>query len=188
MRWRSTLTTTVISAALAGYILVSRQTGDDLIDVRAPTQPGYYLKQATVIESGTDGKPRMKLQAAEIRQQLSDDSISMQQVVVNYRSEDNTPWLLSADQGQLPAHSKTVRFSGNVYIRPEDNQLQRAEIHTDSLSIDTEKNLASTFGTVTFVMDQQQLTGVGLKYDLKRQTLQLHSQVHGTFQNKSINE
>ncbi|MGD9841468.1 MAG: LPS export ABC transporter periplasmic protein LptC [Steroidobacteraceae bacterium] len=188
MRRRSTLITTAIAAALAGYILVSRQAGDELTDVRAPEQPGYYLKQATIIETAADGTPRMKLQAAEIVQNLHDDSISMQQVVLNYRSEDNNPWLLSADQGRLPANSKAIDFSGNVYIRPQDDSQQGTEIRTDTLNIDTENNLATTPGQVEFVMDQQQLTAVGLKYNLKRQTLQLHSQVHGTFKHKPTND
>lgn len=181
MQWRSILATTAIAAGLAGYILVARQSGDELTEVKAPAQPGYYLKQATIIETGKDGSPRLKLQAARINQNMADNSITLQQVVVNYRSEDDTPWILTADQGQLPASARSVHFTGNVFIRTEDARLQRPEIRTAQLSIDTENSQATAPGEVDFAMDQQKLSGIGLKYDMKRQKLQLNSQVHGNF-------
>ena len=188
MQWRSTLATTTIAAAMAGYILVARQSGDELSEVKAPAQPGYYLNQATIIETGKDGNPRLKLQAARINQNMTDNSITLQQVMVNYRSEDATPWILTADQGQLPASAKIVHFTGNVFIRTEDERLLRPEIRTAELSIDTENYLATAPGEVDFVMDEQKLSGIGLKYDMKRQKLQLNSQVHGKFLAEKNNE
>ncbi len=188
MQWRSTLATTTLAAVLAGYLLVAWQNHDEFAQLTAPVELGYYLKQATVIETGADGNTRLKLQAANITQNLKNDSINLQQVVVNYQSEDMTPWLLTADRGELPANSKQLHFYGNVFIKSQDASLQRPEIRTSELLIDTEKYLASTNAQVVFMMDEHQLSSIGLKYDLKRQRLQLNSQVHGLFQNQEINE
>jgi LPS export ABC transporter protein LptC len=183
MPWRAVFISVLIAVALAGYSLLTRND-NELTDTPAPAQPGYYLKQASIIETDASGAARLKLQAAQIVQNLADDSISMQQVSVISRSEDGTDWLLTANQGQLPANSKTVSFSGDVYVRPQNAQLQRPQIRTEALSINTEQNLATAPGRVSFELDQQHLTAVGLKYDLKRQKLKLNSQVHGQFQAK----
>jgi hypothetical protein len=181
MHWRSQIVTLIIAITLAGYLLISSHKNDSLSELETHAQSGYYLNQATVIETGRDGNTRIKLQADRVVQNTENDSINMQQVKVNFHSEDGTPWILSADHGQLPARSTTVRFNGNVLIQTADANLQRPRIHAATLNINTEKSIASTEGQVDFVMDQQRISGMGLEYDIKNQKLRLHSQVYGKF-------
>lgn len=181
MRWRPVLATTTIAAALGGYILATREADDELTDLPAPAQPGYYLQQATIVETGADGNARMKLHARQISQNLNDDSISLQQVTVDYVSEDSTAWLLTADQGHLPTGAKVISFNGNVYIRPQHVQESLPEIRTEVLNIDPDQNLATAPGKVSFALDNQLLTAVGMKFDFKRQKLRLESQINGQF-------
>ena len=188
MQWRSQLATIMISTALAGYLVISSHTNQAIKELPAPKQPGYYLNQATLVETGIDGDTRIKLHAARVLQNTESDDIKLEQVKVNFHSEDGTPWLLTAAQGQLATQSTTVQFEGDVLIRAEDEALQRPKIHTETLAIDTERSIASTAGPVNFVMDQQQVSGVGLEYDIKRQKLQLHAHVYGKFTKPNVNE
>jgi hypothetical protein len=55
MHWRSQIVTLIIAITLAGYLLISSHKNDSLSELETHTQSGYYLKQATVIETGTDG-------------------------------------------------------------------------------------------------------------------------------------
>ena len=188
MPWRSQLATILIAIALAGYLLISSNNNQSLDELQAPAQPGYYLNQATLVETGTDGNARIKLHAAQARQNTEDEAINLQDVKVNFHSEDGTPWLLTATQGTVSDQSNTVQFEGNVLIRTEDIKLQRPQIHANALNIDTEHYIASTAGTVDFVMDQQHISGIGLEYDIKHQKLRLHSQVYGKFLRPTSNE
>ena len=188
MQWQSQLATIVIAIALAGYLLVSNHKNDSLSELQPPPQSGYYLNQATLIETGADGRTRIKLQADRVLQDIENNITNLEQVAVNFRSEDDTPWLLTADHGQLPAQSTTVQFEGNVLIRSEDHTLQRPLISASALNIDTERSIASTVGPVNFVMDQQRVSGVGLEYDIKRQKLRLRSQVYGKFLKPNAHE
>jgi LPS export ABC transporter protein LptC len=90
--------------------------------------------------------------------------------------------LLTADRGHLAGGSRIINFMGNVNIKPHAPSDNKIELHTETLSMDTEHNLATAPGKVIFKMDYQVLNAVGLKYDLKRQTLQLESRLHGQFQ------
>lgn len=184
MRWQSILATTAISAALAGYILFTRDNDEALTDVPAPAQPGYYLKQATITETGPDGNARMRLQAGQIAQSTGDNSILLQQVSVSYRSNDNRTWLLTADHGQMHSGTTQVDFNGNVHIRPETPVARDAaapDIHTDTLSIDTVQNIAHAPGMVRIAFGPHQLTATGLNFDFARQILRLESDINGQF-------
>ncbi len=181
MSWRAVFITALIAAALAGYSLLTRREADTLTDQPAPAQPGYYLNDASIIETDATGAPRLKLVANTINQNLADDSITLQQVTLNYQNAADRRWLLTAEQGHLVNGSRAISFTGNVHIRPLAPASSPVSLRTETLNVDTERQTASAPGRVNIEMDHQQLTAVGLKYDLKRQKLQLESQVHGQF-------
>jgi len=92
---------------------------------------------------------------------------------VDYLAVPDRPWNLQADTGHLPAESSALTFAGNVILRPgissagndstqvspdqsatdQDTPLRadptgdssrNAVMHTDFLTIDSQKNLATT--------------------------------------------
>jgi lipopolysaccharide export system protein LptC len=182
--WRAVLITALIAVILAGFGLWSRRGGDDVRIGPAPAQPGYYLQNAIVTETDASGAARFKLRAQQINQNPRDESIDLQQVLLDYRTAPDALWLLTADRGHLAGGSRVINFTGNVNIKPQPPSDNRVELHTETLSMDTENNVATAPGKVVFSMDQQVLSAVGLKYDLKRQTLQLESRLHGQFQTR----
>ena len=180
--------TTAIATVLAGYLIFAHRDHEQLTELPPPAHPGYYLSQATLIETNSNGQPRLNMQAATITQDLENDQFNLQQVTVRYRSEDSTLWLMTADAGELPQQSQRLYLSGNVFIRAEEASTKRPKIRTSHLTIDPEHYLASTESPVSFEMDAQQLSAVGLQYNLKQQTLQLNSHVIGTFKSPKPNE
>lgn len=181
LKWRTVLLIAVIAVALAGFGVWSQRDGSDLHVGPAPAQPGYYLKDAVVTETDATGAARFKLRAQQINQNPSDESIDLQQVKLDYRSDPESLWLLTANRGHLVGGSRVINFTGNVNIQPQAPSENRIELQTETLSMDTEHNIASAPGKVIFKMDQQVLNAVGLKYNLKQQKLQLESGLHGQF-------
>jgi LPS export ABC transporter protein LptC len=182
MNWRPVLLVALIAAMLASYGVLVHRSDQVPAETAAPVRPGYYLRDATVTETDATGAPRMKLHADRITQNPADDSIALDQVTLNYQSDAATRWLLTANQGHVAAGSRTIQLTSAVYIKPLDPASNPVELRTEALSIDTGNNIATAPGKVNIQMDQQHLTATGLKYDLKRQTLKLQSQVHGQFQ------
>lgn len=182
MSWRALLLTVLIAALLAGYSVLTRRGGSQFTEQPAPAQPGYYLRDATVTETDATGAAHLRLHADQIAQNPADDSIQLTQVTLNYQSAPDARWRLTAHQGHLPAQSRTIQFSGAVEIRPQQPAANEVILRTETLSVDTLHNIARAPGRVNLEMDQQRLTAIGLKYDLKRQTLQLESMLHGQFQ------
>lgn len=182
MSWRNLLMMLAIAGLLAVYSVFTKRSADVLTDQPAPAQPGYYLRDAVVTETDATGNARLKLHAAQIAQSPADDSIKLQQVQLNYQTAPDVSWLLTANRGNLPAQSRTIEFRGAVVVKPVPPTTNNIVLRTETLSVDTLNNLAHAPGRVNVEMDTQQMTAVGLKYDLKRQTLQLESKVHGQFQ------
>jgi lipopolysaccharide export system protein LptC len=181
LQWRTVLLIAVIAVILAGFGLWSQRDGSDLHVGPVPAQPGYYLKDAVVTETDATGAPRFKLRAQQINQNPKDESVDLQTVQLDYRSDPDSLWLLTADHGHLVGGSRVIDFTGNVNIKPQAPSDNLIELQTETLSMDTEHNIATAPGKVIFKMDQQVLNAVGLKYNLKRQKLQLESGLHGQF-------
>jgi LPS export ABC transporter protein LptC len=180
--WRAVLIIAAIAVILAGFGLWASRNGEDLRVGPAPAQPGYYLKQAVVTETDATGAARFKLSAEQINQNPKDQSIDLQTVLLDYRSDPDSLWLLTANHGHLVGGSRVIDFTGNVHIKPQAPSTNRVELQTETLSMDTENNIATAPGKVKFTMDGQFLNAVRLKYNLKQQTLQLESGLHGQFQ------
>lgn len=170
-----------LGAALAlTYVLLTRQSRDGDAPVARPSQPGYYLEDAVIVETDRDGKPRVKLAARVIAQNALDNSIGLTDVRVDYTGDTSRHWLLTAQKGFVPPDSQRIQFDGNVQIQDVSaNDTPRAT--TDRLELDMRRNIARTDAPVQIVFGPHSLSARGLWADLKGETLRLESQVNGHF-------
>ena len=180
MNWQIVIIAAICAVLLGGYSFFTKQEDEIVTVTPNTTQPGFYMKDAAIVETGTDGKPRFTLRAATIAQDATNQQVQLDQVVLNYMDDSSTPWLLNADHGRLQQNTRIVAFTGNVTLQPQGTRIaQPIVLTTDELNIDTEHNLARAPGKVSITMNKQLLTAVGLRADLQRQTIRLESQVHG---------
>lgn len=161
------------------YSVLTDRSGGNTATAQAEQQ-GYYVRQATIIETSDMGRAQWTLHAETITQNLRDDSIALQGVRVDYMPQPDRHWLLTADGGHIPPASRVIEFRGNVLVQPADDARALA-LRTASLRIDTEHSIASTAADVVIEMNQQRLNARGLRADLKRDSLRLESRVHGRF-------
>jgi LPS export ABC transporter protein LptC len=181
MNWRTLYT---LSLAVIGILALAywwRRDNAQLTSNVVSTPRGYYLTDALIRQTGTNGNPRYSLHAASIEQDPADDSIDARQVTLNYQIAPDTQWLLTADSGHVPAASRSITFNGNVLIKPANGQTAPVTMRTGTLTVDMLNDLASAPGKVTIEMNQRRLTGVGLRADLQQQQVRIESQVHGQF-------
>jgi LPS export ABC transporter protein LptC len=167
-----------LAAALAALVaifgsMVDRDTASD--DDSAPPPPGYYLKDAVITQTLTDGSPDLRLSATRIDQQRKDGAIHLATVHVDYLKVPGRHWILTAEQGEIPEDSRIVQFTGNVELRPADTQPQ-AFLQTEALAIDTDKQLAyTTRSPVQVRFGNNAMTVRKLEADLKTEKVKLES-------------
>lgn len=172
----------VLGALAVTYaVLTHDDTRSTPADTRAP-QPGYYLQDAVIVETGPDGKPRVKLAARAIAQNAMDNSIGLTDVRVDYTGDTDKHWLLTAQKGYVPPDSQSIDFAGDVQIQDVTTQKESTpRATTDHLELDMRKNVARTDAPVQIMFGPHELSARGLWADLKGETLRLESQVNGHF-------
>jgi LPS export ABC transporter protein LptC len=141
---------------------------------------GYYLVDTRLTELGPDGAPRVVLRADSIEQRLSDDSVLLSNLSLDYSTPEAGLWTLTAASGRMPVTRGTLLLSGGVRVEGEQSS-ESAVILTDQLSYDVDKGLIQTAEPVTVQFGNHSLEGRGLRVVLKEGTLRLESNVHGRF-------
>jgi LPS export ABC transporter protein LptC len=169
------------AGALLFGVLVGRDDGTTE-QVTSPEERGYYLTDARLTELDATGKPRVVVRARTIEQRLADQSVSLQQLALDYTTERSGTWHVTADRGRMPNDRASLQLAGNVRVAgsPEASGA-RATILTDELEYDTRANVIRTASPVAIQFGTQQLHGRGLRVALNDGTLRLESNVNGTF-------
>ena len=143
------------------------------------TDPGYTATDAEIVQTGLDGQPLYRLQARRVEQSRAGTEIHVVEPRLTYQQGSGPEWSLRADTGVLPADADRADLAGSVYAvatRPDTTPLQ---IGTDHLGVDMDRQLVTTADPVRIVWGRDQVTAVGLRADLKADTLRLESRVHG---------
>jgi LPS export ABC transporter protein LptC len=176
-----------IAALLAGgamlfALLVGRE--DDAREAtRAADQRGYYLTDATLTETGTDGRPRVVVRARSIEQQLADESVHLAAIALDYSTPQQGRWHVTADRGRMPRDRGSLLLAGNVRVAGSSAAQgeQQAVILTDELTYDTQANVVQTSAPVAVQFGPHELHGRGLRVGLNEGNLRLESNVNGRF-------
>ena len=103
-------------------------------------------------------------------------------VNVEYRPPDDVAWSISAASGSTPKDGSRLDLAGTVEVRsvPTDGSEPRI-ISTESLRFWPDTSKVETDAPGRFRLGDWHIDAVGLRADLKGDTLKLESQVNGTF-------
>jgi LPS export ABC transporter protein LptC len=174
-----TIVSSVAGLALL-YGLLSGHEESDAEFGNASAQRGYYMNDATLTEMGKDGRPRVIVHAVNIEQQLSDQSVRMSQLELDYHTKESGNWHVTAREGAMPADRKSIQLSGNVAITGAESRGE-ALIRTERLSYDIDDAIVQTEDPVSVRFGPHLLKARGLHAELNAGTLKLESDVNGHF-------
>lgn len=182
----------IVVAALASSWLVLRNRP---AGIEAPDGPrlglGYYVRDARLTGSGSDGRILYRVSAASAEQVLADGTITMQDVAVDYEPAAQVPWKLRAERGQIPPDRNIIELTGEVTAMTEVSPAATGGgvrssaapllIRTDYLELDPEAYIARTERMVAVERDRDTLRARGMRVYLKQDRLQFSSEVRGRF-------
>jgi LPS export ABC transporter protein LptC len=177
----------IVVALLAGLAaatwILGRSLQEETPQPRAGNEPsaGYYLKNATLFGTDTNGRVYYRLIANEVRQSDAGDELLFHGLRVEYDPESEIQWRLTAAEGRAARGQEVLNLSNGVELTstpaPEE---QMTTIQTESLELDTTNSMATTQDPVVLSHGRTTFEATGLTADLSRDQLQLHSNVSAT--------
>ncbi|MFZ9478127.1 MAG: LPS export ABC transporter periplasmic protein LptC [Steroidobacteraceae bacterium] len=142
---------------------------------------GYSARDAKIIETGADGRPRFTVQAAFIEQRPASRDIVLTDIDMRLQAAD-TQWHLQAKRGRMPAEAQRILLDGDVRLDGQPaGTLAPLRIRTEQLNYDLATSRAIAPGAVSIVLQDHQLEGTGLEADLKTYRARIRADVHGRF-------
>ncbi len=143
--------------------------------------PGYSARNATVTQTGDDGRPEFTVVSPLMRQQPNDNRVQLDAPRMKFVSEEGSTWFAQARAGQIQQDGSSVKLFGDVKMNGELSGTP-VTIDTSIMAYDTQTEIASTTAPVTFNAPGKSLSSTGgLVANLKESTLRLESRIHGTF-------
>ena len=183
MRNTVVLIVLALLAAATGLLRWQRETPAPAPAVDESTSPlGYYLHGARVLGTDEQGRVAYRVFAARLDELPGEQRLRLETARVEYQPIGETAWTMSAASATAPKDVSEVDFVGDVELEgsPTDGS-EPTTIVTQKLKFSSERSSAETDEAVTIRMGDWHLETIGLRVDLKTDTLELESKVHGEF-------
>jgi LPS export ABC transporter protein LptC/lipopolysaccharide transport protein LptA len=181
MIWR--ILFALISLTALGALLYVRQSdsASDVSTVQAlPAELGYVATDGDLVETGEDGHPLYRLDAERIEQPSPQGLIYLTAPRLIYQIAPDDHWTLTALRGQLPQDAQYADLSGTVHAEGHPSgSASLMHIDTEILHLDMPQQIATSPSKVATWWNGMTLTGVGMRYEMKRNALELQSDFHG---------
>jgi LPS export ABC transporter protein LptC len=173
-------------ALIGGSLLLSRQQreAETPVSTSRPAEDlGYGARDAQLIETGEDGRPKYTLNAKLIEQHPKDDSTELKVVHMILDDVDGNRWTVDAERGEILGAGDNIDLSGDVHVSGLlPGTAEPADIASEHLAFNTRTDVVTSADPVTLAWAGRQIHSVGILASLKDSHVQLESAVHGIFQ------
>lgn len=151
--------------------------------------PHTYLIDVEVRQFDENGKVRYQLNSPVIRSfqvketaSAADYSIFTQPVFMLSNNPEKPGWFVTALEGRLDSNDEWFTLSKDVLARQTSEKQGETTIATSELRLNTQQQFAETDKAVTMRAAKSEITAVGMRAEMKREHIQLLSQVKGTYE------
>ena len=162
--------------------LAPRQSEPVTAQNSAPVRPdpGYSATDASIIETGSNGRPLYTLQAQQIQQDPDTNIINLSTVHMTFHDSSGGEWQARADRAQAHQDAAQIDLAGaiDVFGTVAGND-KPAHIRTERLHVDTRTEVIRTRSAVTLNWAGIVVTAPSLVVDTKDQTVKLDADARG---------
>jgi LPS export ABC transporter protein LptC len=143
---------------------------------------GYYVRGARLLGTDEQGRVTYRIRAERLDELPAEDQLRLEGVNVEYHPAEDTAWAITATNASALKDGSLLELSGDVQVRnvPTPGSTQQT-ILTQALRFWPGTSSVESDQPVEIRLGDWRLHAIGLRTDLKGDTLRLESQVHGTF-------
>lgn len=141
---------------------------------------GYYVRGARILGTDEQGRVTYRIFAERLDELPGEGRLELTSVDVEYQPADETAWSISASNASSTKEISQLELVGAVELRsaPTDASKPLA-IFTEKLTFRLDTSEVESRGPVEVHFGNLRLRAVGFRTDLKGDSLQLESEVHG---------
>lgn len=158
-------------------ILITRQSISTSSET-ASDRPDAFMEDvvATVIDK--EGAPALKVVAPKVVHYVENDATDMTSPIITiYRKDSPNPWFINADHAKATQGVDQIVFQNKVTIHhPTDSRYPTTIMHTDSLTVFPEKQLAQTKEAIIINQPASTIHAIGMLANLDDGTVKLLSE------------
>ena len=167
-------------AAGSSFMYFFSTKSNDNLEQFSPTRVEYMIKNAKLYGTDTEGNFLYKIVAEKAQASNTDKQIYLDRVQIDYESNQNIDWRITADKGQLLSNSNVLALSGNVTVQSLSNENNMTTISTDYLEINPNTYTVATNRNVLAEYENYTLEAKGFTGLLKENKFNFHSNINAS--------
>jgi LPS export ABC transporter protein LptC len=181
MRNTVVLLVLALLAAATGLLRWQRETPSAAPAVDESSSPlGYYILGARLHGTDEQGRVAYRVYADRLAELPGEQRLTLDKPRVEYRPEGETPWTMSATSASATKDRSKFDLVGDVELKSEPvDGGDPTTVVTQKLGFWPDRSRAETDVAATITFGDWRFEAGRL--DLKADTLELESQVHGEF-------
>ncbi|MEH6576368.1 MAG: LPS export ABC transporter periplasmic protein LptC [Amphritea sp.] len=144
-------------------------------------QSDYYIIKGRISDYASDGSMKQRLNAEQLEHQPQSEQLLAVSPQLRIFSANKAPIDISSLTGVMSDNSNIINLNGQVLIQDTPQQSQSVTVETESLQIFPNKKFAQTDSKVTLSNSTGVTTGIGMKAYFDSRTIELLSQVKGSY-------
>jgi lipopolysaccharide export system protein LptC len=145
--------------------------------------PDFLVEDLVATRMKTDGSPRYAVKAKKLVHYPADNSADLEYPDVTHFEPGQAPVTIKANRGQISNNGENVYLRGAVEIKRLAYADQpEMSLQTSFLHVIPDQDLVKTDRAVTLTRGNSTLESVGLEFNNATRTLNLLSEVTGTFE------
>lgn len=165
--------------ALAMLFLVLRLDQEDQPNLQQSDIPDsdYFMQNVTVYQFDEKGNITNTLKASKMQHYISDDLSILTTPEIKYNKLEDGNWTIRSPKGRLK-NSTALLLEDEVSIEEISGSVAaQTKITTTDLTIDLEKNMASTTNQVLILSPFLRAESTGFEFDFANEIIRLTSEV-----------
>ncbi|MET0356272.1 MAG: LPS export ABC transporter periplasmic protein LptC [Cellvibrio sp.] len=151
--------------------------------------PHTYLIDVEIRQFDEHGSIRYQMNSPVIRSfqakevpSAADYSVFTKPVFMLSSNPEKPGWFITALEGRLDSNDEWFTLTKDVLARQTSEKQGETTIATSELRLNTQQQFAETDKAVTMRAAKSEITAVGMRAEMKREHIQLLSQVKGTYE------
>lgn len=134
------------------------------------------MRDATIYQMSDTGERAYRLHIAQMLH-YPNDATQLHDIDGRYETDATSRWLLQAQRGYIPRHSRDIFLTGGVVLQHPKPNGSTVVVHTSHAWVRTQKNIIETNAHATAVSPVRTVETDGLRITLNNDHMKLLNNV-----------